>query len=126
MTFAIESREEVFAFQELHHDERLIAFDAVIEDLDDVGAAKLRGGRGLAPEALARIFLLGELGIDQLDGDLGAESEVICNPNERLRALPKRADQAVSLVEDLPLFDHHGFRVIWVPSLAFTAPPDSL
>ena len=65
-----EALEEVLAVEQLHHDEGLVAVDAVVEDLHDVGAAELGGGGRLAPEALARGLLLGELRVDELDRDV--------------------------------------------------------
>ena len=66
----LEAVEQVFALEQLHHDERLLTFDAVIEDVHDVRAAQLGGGGCFACETLARVFLLRQLGVDQLDGDL--------------------------------------------------------
>ncbi len=92
-----EALEEILAVEQLHHDERLIAVDAVIEDLDDVGAAELGGGRRLATEALAGGLLLGQLGVDELDGDVRGQREVLRDPNRRLRSLPDGADQPIAL-----------------------------
>ena len=56
--------------RQLHHDERLVAVDPVVEDLDHVRAAELRRSRCLATEPLAGRLLLGELGVDELDRDV--------------------------------------------------------
>src|SRR4029079_13112751 len=80
----VEAIEEVLAVEGLPHDERLIAVDAVVEHLHDVGAAELRCGRRLAPEALPRVFALRELWIDELDGHLRRQRQVLRRPDRRL------------------------------------------
>ncbi len=57
---------EALSFEELHGDVGHAVVDAVVEDLDDVGAAQRRGGLRLALEALEHLRAAGDLGVDEL------------------------------------------------------------
>jgi len=109
---AMKALEEVFAVEKLHHDERLIAFDTVVENLHYVSATQLRRSARFTLKSCPRVFLFRELRIDELDRYLGAECQMLSDPDGRLRPPPNRFDQAVPRGEDLTLVDHRDFRAI--------------
>src|SRR5262249_31769039 len=93
-TFA-EALGEVFALEELHDDEgQPLGGDAVVQDLDDVGALDLGGGGGLAGEALDGGGVGGKLLAHELDDDVGAEGEVPGDPDGAHGAAPVATDEA--------------------------------
>ena len=87
---------ERLALQVLHHDvgEPGIG-DAVVVDLHGVLRVDARGGARLDLEATARIGALRELRSDELDGDAGAETLVVPEPD---RAHAARSDDVADLV----------------------------
>src|SRR5262249_21277926 len=93
-TFAIEAVHEVLAVEELHHDVRQVVVDAVIEDVDDVRALKVKRGLGLELEADAPFFG-GALRIHELDGDVAIEVEVSRDPDRAHAARGELPLQAV-------------------------------
>ncbi len=65
--FAIEPGTEVLALQVLHHDERHVLPQPVIEHVYDVGRADLRSGARFALEPNPHLFVADLVRIDQLD-----------------------------------------------------------
>jgi hypothetical protein len=82
-----ETRAEILAFEELHDDERLIALDTVVDDLNDVRAAKLRRRHGLTAKPLLRVVLLRERRIEELYRHFVSEGEMFGYPKGSPRAL---------------------------------------
>ena len=60
---------EIFAVQQLHHHERGVVVDAIIEHLDHVRAAHSRDGHGLALESFRRARRCRQAGGHELDGN---------------------------------------------------------
>ena len=65
------------AIDQFHDDEIGVAGLAPVVDPDDVGVGQVGGGLGLAPEALDEGFVVGELGVEDLDGHFPAKQGVL-------------------------------------------------
>ncbi len=63
--------------EQLHDQERQVAVMADVVERADVRMVERRGGARLALEALERRGILRELGREELDGDLAAETRVL-------------------------------------------------
>ena len=63
--------------QPLHHDERSPVLLAGVEDADDVRVGEAGGQACLGDDALAHAVLLGEIGTEELQGDLTLEAQVL-------------------------------------------------
>jgi hypothetical protein len=103
----VETLEEIFPFEQFHHDERLTFINAVVEDLHDVRAAQLGGGRRFTLETFASVFAFGQLGIDELDGDVRIQRQMIGNPNSALRTLPERSDEPIAIAQNSACLEVH-------------------
>ncbi len=92
---------EIFAVEQLHRDVRRALKYAVIEDLDDVGTAKLGRSLCLALEARLRFRQLRDLALDELDGAGDVERQVRGEPDGPHASLTQLPG------EPEPLRDHH-------------------
>ena len=81
---------EVAAGQELHRDVVGAVPLAAVEHADDVRVLQPGGARGLAPEALDELGVLGEAPVEQLQRDLAAELGVL-GAGTRRPCRPSRA-----------------------------------
>ncbi len=91
---------QVFPFEELHGDEGHPLADAVVEDLDDVGAAELGGGHRLAIEAGASPGVGGHLGPHELHGAGDLEGQVVGEPHRAHAPLAEQPGQPKALGDD--------------------------
>lgn len=92
---------EVVALEQLHCEEDGAARGlAEVGDLHDVGVADLRGGLGLAAEAVAELGIGGEPGGEDLDGDLGAEAKVLGLVDGAHAALAEGPENAIAGADD--------------------------
>jgi len=96
----VETLEQVLAVKQLHDDEGMSLVDSMVENLNDVSTAKLRGSRCFTLEAFPRVFTLSEFGIDELDSDRRVEGQMIGNPHSPLRTLPERSDEPITIAQD--------------------------
>jgi hypothetical protein len=78
---------KIFAFDHLHHDEArpFVLVEAV--DGGDVGVVDLRQQLGFAVETGEAVGLGGDLGKEDLDGDLSVEGGVGCAPDPGSRLI---------------------------------------
>ena len=72
---------QILALQELHDDERNSVPDSVLEHVDDVRAANLRGRPRLAFGAHPELSCIRALAVDQLDSAKAVEQEIVREPN---------------------------------------------
>jgi hypothetical protein len=91
---------EVFAVEQLHRDVRGALKDAVVEDLDDVRAAKLGRGLGLALETRLRLRQLRDLTLDELHRAGDVERQVRRQPHRSHPALPELANEPEPIGDD--------------------------
>ena len=78
---AFQTVREAFASEHLHHYERNVAVDTVVENLHHVGAPELCRSTRLANKSLAGLFILSDRRINQLHGNVGSERQVLRFPN---------------------------------------------
>src|ERR1700683_5675857 len=76
-----EALAEVLSLEQLHRDVRRVLANAVIEDLHDVRATKLRGRLRLALEARFCLFERRELALDELHRAWNIEPKMRCLPD---------------------------------------------
>ena len=107
-----EHRVERLAVDQFHHQvcQRLargVAGLAVVVDPGDAGVVELRGGAGLESEALEKFRILGELGLEDLDGYLAVEAVVHCLPHLAHSARRDEPQQSVALSNDCTITQWH-------------------
>ena len=97
---ALEALAEVLAVEELHGDVRGALPNAVVQNLDDVGAPELRGRLGLALEAGLRLGNLRVLALDEFHRAGDVEAEVGGVPHRAHSAAAELTVQAESFSDD--------------------------
>ena len=99
-TFSLEDGAQALALEQLHRDVRLIAVDAVVENVDDVRAFESSRCSGFSPEA--HVVRLAPLHCAELDRDLDVQLHVARNPQRPHAALRQRALEQVFSGDELP------------------------
>jgi hypothetical protein len=92
--------EEVFAFEELHDEVGDAVLEPAIFDVDEVSVANSRGGPGLALEAGEGGPVGEEGGVEEFNGDLRAELDVLGDPDRALAPGREAAAEAVFAADD--------------------------
>src|ERR1700690_820567 len=100
---------QVLAVEEFHGDVGGTLANAVVEDLDDVRASKVRSGLGLALEAGLHLGNLSPLPFDEFDGTGHVQTEVRRVPYQAHPPAPEQSVEAESLGDDYVLrrLDRH-------------------
>src|SRR5439155_23110255 len=91
---------ERLAAHVLHDDEGRITDDE-IEEARDVGVLYRRHRLGLVLEALAKLGIGEQLGLEQLDRDTHTDGDVLRNQYLAHAAVAQRLDQAVAAADDV-------------------------
>ena len=86
---------QAHAFQLLHDDERTTFVVLDVMNDADAGMIQLRGGAGLAHEAVERFAVIGQIVRDELQGDVAAEPRVLRLVNHAHAAAAKLPHNAV-------------------------------
>jgi len=84
----MEAVREILAFEVLHRDIRNAFPLAVIENLNDVGAAQLRGRFGFVVEAASYLPVIPSLAVDELHRAERIQTRVLGEPNRPHAASP--------------------------------------
>ena len=96
-----DDRGEIAAVDQLHDDERVARFHAVVEDVDHVGVAERRGRLCLLAEARHERRVAAVLGAQHLDRDVAAQLRVVGAEDRGHAALAEQLDEPVATGEHL-------------------------
>ena len=104
---AREQGREVLAVEQLHrHVGEALGGEADVDDVDDVGVSHQRGGAGLLQEATDDVGLHGLVGVEDLDGELAADGDVLGEVDGGHAAVAEVLEDAVAVR------DHGADRVV--------------
>jgi hypothetical protein len=95
----VEEAAQAAALEELEHHERRLVLSPVV-DGDHVGVVQRSGHLGLGAEAAEEPGVVGQSGVENLDGDLALEAHVPGGVDASARPRPQGGDQAVPAGQD--------------------------
>lgn len=93
---AVEDVPQRPAVEVLEDEERSVRVLSPVEDLHHVGVAEAGDGAGLGPEAAEERLVLGEGGVQDLDGDATVQLDVVGHVDVGRRASADGSDESVS------------------------------
>ena len=105
---ALDALRQRLAVEELHHHVAVaVGQRAEVEHLEDVIAADAAGRLRLALEALHRLGVVRDGGVQHLDGDAAPDADVLALVDGAHAAFADHFDDAVLTIEDLAGFEGH-------------------
>ena len=117
----LDDRGQVAAVDELHDDERVAGFHAVVENVDHVGVVERRGRLRLLTEARHEGRIATVLGAQHLDRDVAAQLRIVSAEDGRHPALAKQLDEAIAAGQDLSYFSQDSSSALHASSVRSAA-----